>query len=43
MFPVLIPLCKMAVVRMCVSVDEEVESYLVLKSRFGLFGQDPLA
>ena len=33
----------MVVVGMCMSEAEDMESYMVLKSRFGPFGQDLLA
>lgn len=39
----LITLCTMVVVRRCVSVAEEVESYMARKSGFGPCGQNPLA
>lgn len=42
MISLFITLCKMVSVRSCLSVAEEVERYMVPKSRFGSFGQDPL-
>lgn len=42
MFPLFITLCKMVAMRLGMFVAEEVKNYMVLKSRFGSFGQDPL-
>ena len=42
MFPLFITLCKMVAMRLGMFVAEEVKNYMLLKSRFGSFGQDPL-
>lgn len=39
MISLFITLCKMVSVRACLSVAEEVERYMVPKSRFGSFGK----